>query len=235
MQKQASKTYEQICNTYQKYITDEHLKMLHHPWTTQANEALNRSVSAYAPKDRTYSKTESLMTRVDIAAAIHNVGHETFWRRIFRVLNLHFDDNLVRFLRSLDVRKQKQKLRAATKEGKSRRSKSRCEKYSTALKSHIRDHREGMEYESGIAIKKATKIAKYLSNTTARNPEGTPKEELKCRFNHPLFCTKLGHTSCRSKECMMNSKSKVERDSAAKTILDEMVKRELHLIHAEGK
>ena len=69
------KTYELICNTYQKYITDEHLKMLHHPWT---NEALNRCVSAYAPKDRTYSKTESLKTRVDIAAAIHNVGHENF-------------------------------------------------------------------------------------------------------------------------------------------------------------
>ena len=121
---------------------------------------------------------------------------------------------------------------AATKESKSKRSKSRCEKYSAALKSHIHDHRGG----DGIRIRYSnskSNNARYVSNSTARNPTGTPRVELKCRFHHPLFCTTLGHASCRSKECSMHSKSKVKRDSTAKIILDEMINRKLHLIHEE--
>ena len=134
-------TYKITSEAYQKYITHEHLQMLHHPWSTQPNEALNRSVSAFAPKDRTFSKTESLRTRIDIAGAIRNVGNEEFIRRIFSKLGLNFDPNLKKFLRSIDIRRLKHKTRAATKEGKSKRSKARYDKLSNAMQSHIRDQK----------------------------------------------------------------------------------------------
>ena len=105
------KTYQMISNTYQKFITEERLRQLHHPWSTQSNEALNRSVSSLAPKDRTFSKTESLQTRVAVAAAIKNVGYERFWVIIFKRLHIPFDYNIRKFIRSLDVRKEKQRIR----------------------------------------------------------------------------------------------------------------------------
>ena len=42
--------YAKITQTLRKYMTDENLQMLHHPFTTQSKEALNKNVSAYAPK-----------------------------------------------------------------------------------------------------------------------------------------------------------------------------------------
>ena len=229
-----AKTYETISSTYQKFITEERLRQLHHPWSTQSNEALNRSVSSLAPKDRTFSKTESLQTRVAIAAAIKNVGHERFWEIIFKRLHISFDQNIRKFLRSLDIQREKQRIRANTKIGKSKRSKNRTEKLSSVMKTHLRDQKDGIQYETGIAMKQATKIAKNISNTSTRNPPGTKKEFLKCRFFHPRYCTVLGHSSCRAKECYMHSRSKIDRDAAAKAILDEIVNRELLDIYQKG-
>ena len=58
---------------------------------------------------------------------------------------------------------------------------------------------------------------------------------LKCRFHHPMFCQKLGNTSCRNKDCYMHLVEKEDRDIAAKIILDEMVNRELHVIRERCK
>ena len=74
--------YAKICESYSKYITRDMLKMLHHTWSTQKNKSLNKSVTCYAPKDRTYSKTNSLDTRVAIAGAIQVVGYYALWKKI---------------------------------------------------------------------------------------------------------------------------------------------------------
>ena len=47
--------YEEILHQYAPYITREALQQLHHPWHTQLNEAMNQSVSAFAPNGKTYS------------------------------------------------------------------------------------------------------------------------------------------------------------------------------------
>ena len=70
--------YNKIPKAYQPYITKKYIRQLHHPWTTQTNEALNKSVSAYAPKDRTFPTTQSLRTRVDIAAYVQAAGQSVF-------------------------------------------------------------------------------------------------------------------------------------------------------------
>jgi hypothetical protein len=48
------------------YLTRENLKMLHHLHTTQSNEALKKSVSAYAPTHKLFSTTKSLEARVEL-------------------------------------------------------------------------------------------------------------------------------------------------------------------------
>ena len=86
---------------YLPYITEEALRMLAHPYTTQSNEAMNKSVSAFAPKEKTFSKTESLDTRVGIAAGIQILGYHDFWVLIFEDYGMRTDDNLRKFLKRM--------------------------------------------------------------------------------------------------------------------------------------
>ena len=44
---------------------------------------------------------------------------------------------------------------------------------------------------------------------------------------YPLFCTRLGHKDCQSKECGMKGKRKKNRKSVAAQILNERVKSEV--------
>ena len=64
-----------ICEAYSSYITRDMLRMLHHSWSTQKNESLNKNVSSYAPKDRIYPRTNSLDTIITITGAIQIVGY----------------------------------------------------------------------------------------------------------------------------------------------------------------
>ena len=98
--------YAKICESYSKYITRDMLKMLHHTWSTQKNESLNKSVTCYAPKDRTYSKTNSLDTRVAVAGAIQEVGYYSLWKQIFDFHCVRMDDSFKKYLKIMDLIKK---------------------------------------------------------------------------------------------------------------------------------
>ena len=201
--------------------------MLAHPFSTQTNEAMNKSVSAFAPKGKTFSKTESLDARVAIAAGCQILGYEHFWEQIFEEFGIVMDPNLRSFLSSLETTKQKKKTRAQTKEGKTRRSRQRCAKLRTEIQKTMLSQQDGMTYESGIAMKNAAKEAKYLSSAEVRNPVGTPKTKIRCKYFHPSFCQTHGHSSARSAECFMHSKTKEEREAASMIIMQEHIESEL--------
>ena len=67
----------------------------------QSNGAMNKSVSCFAPKGRTFSRTERLDTRVGIATGIEVLGYEVFWDEVFHKFDLVMDDGLRTFLRNL--------------------------------------------------------------------------------------------------------------------------------------
>ena len=149
--------YKEICELYRPYITKEYLADLAHPYSTQFNEAMNHSLSAFAPKGKTFSKTQSLDTRVAIADCTQIVGYERFWEFIFDELAVTFDDNLRFYLRTTDRKKKRRRELAEAKEGKTKRSRSRHEKMN---EEHIKDmeaQKQGMIYESGVAMRAATK------------------------------------------------------------------------------
>ena len=74
--------YHQIFDALEPFIKEDMLKMLWHQYDTNINEAMNRSVSSFAPKDRTFSRTMSLQTRVSIAAGVQIAGHYKFWKKV---------------------------------------------------------------------------------------------------------------------------------------------------------
>ena len=97
--------YGKIAEAISPYLTRERLMELHHNFHTQKNESMNQSVSSYAPKTKTHSKTKSLEARVSLAAAIDIAGYEKVWRRIFNVFSLDLDDNLASVLKTMDEEK----------------------------------------------------------------------------------------------------------------------------------
>ena len=48
------KLYHDLTKAFAPYITHDMMRMLHHEYDTQKNEALNNSVASYAPKSKTY-------------------------------------------------------------------------------------------------------------------------------------------------------------------------------------
>ena len=217
--------YSKISKAFEPYISRDNLKMLNHEWSTQKNEAMNKSVSAYAPKDRTYCSTPSLSTRVEIAGAVQVAGNHRYWSRVYQKKNLLFDSTLSKHLKSIDDKKTKSNERAATKAGKLRRGRKRLDKLNKAKIDDMKAHKEGLQYEQGVALRKATKNAREESRQ--RNDGGTDKKEWRCKFFHPLYCTTLGHKSCVSSSCAMHKKDKAERDKAYAFILNELVKENL--------
>ena len=195
------------------------MKQVNYPWHTQKKKAMNMSVSSFAPKGKTYSMTNSLLTRVAIAAGISIAGHEQFWTNVATELEFTFDANFMSMLRSRDRKKRNSRIVQRSKAGKTRRSQSKTAKQNDAHKTQLDAYKEDIFYESGAAMAHAKKTLKALP----RNPEGTPADQLKCPYYHPQYCTLLGHKSCSFPLCRMKTKSKDESAAALKVILDESV------------
>ena len=87
--------YEEFTNAIGKYITPSMLSMLQHDVSTQKNESLNHYVATLVPKDKEYSISVSLKTRVMLNAGSQIVGHLLLWTRIFTNFNLKTDQNLI--------------------------------------------------------------------------------------------------------------------------------------------
>ena len=92
--------------------------MVSHNWNTYKNEAVNVSAASYTPKRKTYSLTNSLDTRVEIAASVQNLGYAIFWGRVFSIFDLDMNSRLRYSLDQRDKRKDMANTVLATKEGK---------------------------------------------------------------------------------------------------------------------
>ena len=110
------------------------MSMLHHKYDTHKNEALKNSVTAYAPKSKTFSLTNSLYCWMLIAAGIQILGHKRFWNRMFMVFSLDLDCNLRMSLRNRDLKKKNLKARCETKAGKISIGRIKSKKFATAKK-----------------------------------------------------------------------------------------------------
>ena len=220
---------------YSRFIHRNMLVQLNHMWSTQKNDAMNTSVSSYAPKNKHYSGTDSLLTRVGISGACQVVGYAAFWTKVYRACGTDIDPNLLSILSSRDEKKAKNNTRAGTKQGKSKRSRKKHEKINKTQKEYTEAYSLGLQYEAGIALR----IAKNsLPKAKDRNPPGTPTHLLKCSYYHETntdYCNVLGHISCSAPACAMKSKSKAERKEALACIEKEKVEARLERMVTEGK
>jgi hypothetical protein len=78
-----NKLYLQCLEIIERFTTKERLRECHHVMNSQKNEAMNRSVMRYAPKEKTYCETMALTLRLNMAISIDSLGHATYFERLF--------------------------------------------------------------------------------------------------------------------------------------------------------
>ena len=230
-----ARLYEQIRQIIAPYLSDDKLRMLHHLWSTQLNEAMNNSVGAYASKTKNYCRTLSLQTRVAIAAGVMCVGYLELWTRIFNEVGLNMDNVFASSLRARDKKKYNKDTGQKSKKGKVRRRKDFMVKFGTMQQEQQADAKTGKTYGSGVALATAKKQATANLAAKTRNPEGTPKSQMKCSYHHPDYCTVLGHTTAGSKECGVHCKTGEERKQILVVLRKLEIDQQLQSVQEHGK
>ena len=115
------------------YITREMLTMLWHTYDTNLNKAMNRSVSSFAPKDRTFSRSMSLTTRVSIAARVQLVGHYKYWEMMLERQGIKMSSALETLLREKDKNSEHRREYRRRPDVKRRENKGDTEKISKGI------------------------------------------------------------------------------------------------------
>jgi hypothetical protein len=64
-------------------MEEECLRKCHHIMNSQKNEAMNKSITRYIPKDKTYARTMALTSCLILAVSIDSLGHVTYYERFF--------------------------------------------------------------------------------------------------------------------------------------------------------
>ena len=124
---------------------------------------------------------------------------------------MEMDSNFRSTLQGRDKKKEGKRASQKSTGGKVRRRQTYNTKYAEAHQDQMNDAKSGKTYGAGVAVKAAKKTAKEKHTSGERNPEGTPKDQMRCAYYHPLYCTSLGHTTASSKQCAMKHKSADER------------------------
>ena len=161
------------------YLTVNSLLEVNHGLNTQVNECLNRSVSALAPKDRSYNGSLSLVGRITIIVARNNLGQMRFLSRTCSKLGLSSTDSLQVFAQKRD------KVTARRRESQN--------KASSKIKRSASKKRKRTEEVQRQSISKKKRMA-YIGHG------GGKRVQAPGTCQHPgCFATK--HKTNRSKRC----------------------------------
>ena len=94
---------------------------------------MNRSISSFAPKDRTFCRSMSLTTRVSIAAGVQLVGHYKYWEMMLERQDIKMSSALEILLRKKDENSENRREYRRRPDVKRRKNKGDTEKISKGI------------------------------------------------------------------------------------------------------
>ncbi len=173
---------------------------------SQKNEAMNRSIMRYVPKDKTYSRTMALTSRLNLAVAIDSLGHAAYFHRLFAAMKIQPTELTFSGLRRMWRKKEYGRLYSATKAVKKRRRiAARRKMIEGVLKMEI-DMRNGMAYSSAIHLQDDEEEKEDDSERPARKKTKTSNNQRTSvtREKKERGCCKCGgddHQRITSSKC----------------------------------
>ena len=200
---------------FEPCVTEPKLIESRHTGDTQKNEALNQSISKYAPKNKFLGSTMDLTHRVHVAVGIHNLGHLTFWEKVYNQLEFGMGFVTRGYLSRKDNKKEKRRQQQRKPEVKKKRNRVKFEKLKQEMKKLKKDCERGATYGSGIGFDTIT----IPPDVKKMDREKKDEQEVKCKL---AGCYKKDHVRRNNKACTYYKVPQVELESAINSKLKEL-------------
>jgi hypothetical protein len=160
------------------------------------NEAMNRAVSARAPKDRTYGRSMSLSSRVHVAAGTVAVGMNDYYGSVMKEIGIELTPTQSTLFKRLDNMKAKKRKREKDPRTKRRRAQNGIKKIRAATIQSIKSSRKNMGYRTGVNME----ADDVDPDDAAKKPAAKPRKDMVCKD-----CKGKGHGTKRSRACPFNT------------------------------
>jgi hypothetical protein len=189
-----AKLYEQLLEIWKTYGSDASLRQVHHAWHTNKCESMNQFIAKFIRKSEHLCRTIVGRARTNLAVSIDSVGYEEYYRTLFPLLNLDYDETI---LNTHHVRLDKQKIRKKHWSNlpavRRRSAAARALRIRENFRKLIEDKKKGKSYKSGM-----NDPSKGEETGTGDTETGTgdTKRKRQCKS-----CGKIGHTMRSHRDC----------------------------------
>ena len=231
-----SRSYNQMHKVVQKFSSYGKLCESIHDGDTQKNEALNTAIARVAPKFKHFGGTMTLPTRINLVAAVTNMGYREFYMNFLPMLGLSVADlqsDLVTGITRYDSNKRKNYERKISVEYKRQRrhkikAKIRQQVYNLRVSERMnygdynsghvfRDDEDVNDNQHPSIINPSTTNANdtMLANDSQGSSIVTGAQSNKSSIKFCKWCNKeTNHTTWRSKHCVAYSQYMQQRDKS---------------------
>jgi hypothetical protein len=185
------KLYLLICEIIDKFSDEAKLQECHHQMHSQKNEAMNKSIMRYCPKDKTLCRTMVLTSRIHLAIRIDSLGHQSFFEEVFSTMGFTRTHVTFSGLRRMWKKKEYGRTYSGLWKVKRRRRIKQRDPMIEGTKKMELDAKEGREYSLGIRLrdvgkngdseeKKSKKKARTGEPNNNQLTRRTAREQCKC-------------------------------------------------------
>ena len=185
------KLYDVLTALLANFITLERLREVGHGMDTNVNESLNNSIAWLAPKNKTYSGSDSLLNRVAMAIGINALGYERFYTAVFRELGIDVPAATTMYLSQQTQSRDSRTALRRMPVNKRRRNKRTYAKLKKLNQQLVQDRKNGDEYKPGCRVKKAKQTTAVIVGDSVRQ----------------CVCGSTTHQRSNHRECPRNKKN----------------------------
>lgn len=202
--------YEKLSELLGRFLTPQALRDVSHGMDTNVNESFNNTVSWFAPKNKVYCSSGSLLNRVALAIGINSVGFEVFFRRLFAKLGITLTSDVSHFLRVKDRSRVNRIVALKTPKKKKQRIQQKMAtlKKETLIAVKERNRRDGT-YKTGMNIAEGSSAGFSEADLVAARAGKV------CRH-----CGKKGHVRRNHRDCDMYTGPQKKGSAAPAATLD---------------
>jgi hypothetical protein len=180
--------FDQIHAIWETYCTDKALREVHHKWHTNKCESMNQFITKFIRKSIHLCKTIVARARTYLAVSLDSIGYDEYYRTLFPLLNIPYDDNV---MMTHHERLDKLKIRKAAyrklPEVRRRNAAARAIKIRENIRKVLEDKKAGKEYGSGIA-------------DPSQKTKSERKDNSQCKH-----CGKMGHSRRSHRDCTLTT------------------------------
>jgi len=207
---------------HNKYTTIDMLRDIWHHYHSQKNEAMNKSITAYSPKDRVYSKSKSLRYRICVAIGVNSVGMEEYWSTVFGVVGVKVSPTMRKSFARVDREETSKRECQKSPAVKAKRAADNNRKISKQVKEDQEAYKRGATYRSGVAVEEEQEQPEE---------DGRKPAAVRC-CKH---CGSTSHQRISSSKCPANPKNTGAVAGAASGLVAEGMEAETQQLGDEGK